>query len=428
MSRFKLPLLLLAIVFLECHLVFGQARSPFSAVGFGDTNGDALANSQGMAGAGVGNPQIWFLNNQNPALLVNNRITVFQAGIVGENKRIYSDTIKGNTRDGNLNYLVLGFPVMRDKNTRQVRWATNLGLMPYSSVNYDTKTIDSVNGFQVTEFDRAEGGFNQFYWSNGVRINKYLNVGLKMATYFSSIISDYSNVLNDPNQVYKYVPNVHEALSIKGFRFTPAMSFQKDSIKNKYTFNFGLTYDLQSNLSATLQQVLERKDYFTGSILEVDTTVNKSIKIKFPQRIIAGVSFGRPDKWVIASDFAFTSLGTSTIKVGTDERPVQNGWRLCLGGEFTPDVRSLGSYFKRVTYRAGASAEESMYLVNGNPIKDFGINFGFSFPVNRYSSVDVAFRSGRRGDKKTNGIEENYFKLYFGVTFNDQWFIKRRFD
>jgi hypothetical protein len=35
---------------------------------------------------------------------------------------------------------------------------------------------------------------------------------------------------------------------------------------------------------------------------------------------------------------------------------------------------------------------------------------------------------GRRGDLQLNKIEENYVKLYFGVTFNDQWFIKRRFD
>ena len=61
-------------------------------------------------------------------------------------------------------------------------------------------------------------------------------------------------------------------------------------------------------------------------------------------------------------------------------------------------------------------------------MRDFGINFGLSLPVSRISSLDLAVKVGKRGDLRTNTIEENYFKLYFGVTFNDQWFIKRRFD
>jgi len=62
------------------------------------------------------------------------------------------------------------------------------------------------------------------------------------------------------------------------------------------------------------------------------------------------------------------------------------------------------------------------------PVNDFGINFGLSMPVSRFSSLDLAFKIGKRGNLLENTIEENYFKIYFGVTFNDQWFIKRRFD
>ena len=380
-----------------------------------------------MAGVGVSNPQTWYLNNQNPALLIFNRITVFQAGIIAENKRIYSDTIKGKSRNANLNYLVIGFPLMRKKTTGEVRWATAIGLMPYSFVNYNYQYSDSVNGLEVRYFDKAEGGFNQFYWSNGIRVTRDLSVGLKTSVLFSSIISDYSNILNDPNQNIKYVPNVHELQSVRGVKFTPALSYRVDSIANKYAFNFGATYELKAKLSSRLEQVLERKN-LTGDILQSDTITNNSERIYFPERITAGVSFGRLDKWTLGSDFTLTRPAGSLAKLGIDKVQVQNGWRLSFGGEITPDVRSLSSYLKRVTYRAGASAEQSTYLVNGNTLKDFGINFGLSFPVNRFSSLDVAFRTGKRGDKVLNGIEENYFKIYFGVTFNDQWFIKRRFD
>ncbi len=81
-----------------------------------------------------------------------------------------------------------------------------------------------------------------------------------------------------------------------------------------------------------------------------------------------------------------------------------------------------------MTYRTGINYDNYPYLINGNMVKDFGVNFGFSMPVSRVSSLDFAFKAGKRGNLVDNTIEENYFKIYFGMTFNDQWFIKRRFD
>jgi hypothetical protein len=65
--------------------------------------------------------------------------------------------------------------------------------------------------------------------------------------------------------------------------------------------------------------------------------------------------------------------------------------------------------------------------VNNSQLKDFGINFGFSVPAGR-SSLDLAFKVGKRGDKAQNILEESYFRVYFGMSFNDTWFIRRKFD
>jgi hypothetical protein len=245
---------------------------------------------------------------------------------------------------------------------------------------------------------------------------------------FSSIISDYSNAVLDTNQTISFIPNIHELQRVSGFRFTPGIAYKLDSIKNKYTLTLGATWEIKSTLNTEMDQILEKRNQ-VGTILFSDTLAfNEKGLATFPDRISAGLSFGRLDKWVVAADFAYTSYGTQAAILGNDLFPVQDGYRFSVGGELTPDIRSLGSYLKRVTYRAGFSTENGSYLVNGNAVKDFGINFGFSFPVNRISSLDMAFRTGKRGSEQLNGIEENYFKIYFGVTFNDQWFIKRRFD
>ncbi|HND41637.1 MAG TPA: hypothetical protein PKX51_04915, partial [Cyclobacteriaceae bacterium] len=72
---------------------FGQAaRSPFSTFGVGEIFGGALIQNQGVGGTGVAQPQFWSVNNQNPALLVNNYFTTFQAGALVESRKFANDT------------------------------------------------------------------------------------------------------------------------------------------------------------------------------------------------------------------------------------------------------------------------------------------------------------------------------------------------
>jgi len=119
--------------------VWGQAaRSPFTSLGIGEPYGNALINTQGMAGIGVSQPQYWFLNNQNPALLVYNNMTVFQAGMLVESRTIRRDTASEKAVGGNMNYLVTAFPIKPN------RWTTSLGLMPYTTVKYKLSYQDKV--------------------------------------------------------------------------------------------------------------------------------------------------------------------------------------------------------------------------------------------------------------------------------------------
>ena len=164
MSLYKTYFLLLLLAI--STLAMGQAaRSPFSTFGIGEPFGNALIHNQGMGGIGVAQPQPWFINNQNPALLAYNYLTVFQAGVVGENRTISNDTLSVENGNGNLNYLVTAFPVKRG------RWSTSVGLMPFSRVNYkiqyeqafvdvNNNTIDSLS-VPVTE--QGSGGLSQLY-------------------------------------------------------------------------------------------------------------------------------------------------------------------------------------------------------------------------------------------------------------------------
>lgn len=417
-------------MFLLVAGAFAQtANSPFSYRGIGDYYGNALAHNQGMAGVGVSNPQYFYLNNQNPALLVFNRFTVFEGGFIGQ-----QNTIKGNgpsekSGNGNLNYLMMGFPVKRGK------WTTSIGLAPFSGVNYRTNYKDSINldgggtFGSVNVEESGKGGINQVFWANGVALSESFSVGVRATYLFSSIINQYTNTLPATVTPVVYSPTIYERTYIKDFNFSLGASFHEDSLVNKnYRFNVGAVYNFKSELNTEYYTRIERRNSLGGVADSTTLTNNEPGTIMLPQSFTVGLSFGKGEKWMIGADYSYLKNSLFRDYFGNSQNATDS-WRIALGGEFTPDPMALSGYLKRMTYRTGVSLEKYPYFINGKPVDDFGINFGFTMPVSRISSLDFAFKVGRRGTVQDHTIEENYFKLYFGVTINDQfWFIKRRFD
>lgn len=400
-----------------------SAFSPFSAFGIGELGGNGLTHHQGMAGVGVSNPQYWYMNNVNPALLVFNNFTTFEGGLMVDSRTVSNGLTSEKNTGGNMNYLVLSFPIKRTK------WTNSIGLSPYSTSNYKLSyslPIDgSTNTTLVTE--EGSGGINRFSWSHGVKLHRTLSVGGRINYLFSSITNRYVNELAQTDQIARFSSSVYQRYHFSDVSFTGSFSFHKDSLFNKnYKFNVGAVYDWKANANTSIFETLERRN-LAGILDSTTLRYNEPGRTILPSILTAGISFGKGDRWMVGVD---ATLSDFTVYRDFDNRnvPVQKGKKLAIGTEFTPDPTSISNYLKRMTYRTGVSFEESPYLINGKPLKDLGINFGLSLPVSRVSSLDVAVRWGKRGNVSDNTIEETYFKIYFGVTFNDQWFIKRRFD
>ncbi|MGC4020867.1 MAG: hypothetical protein QM734_02450 [Cyclobacteriaceae bacterium] len=150
-----------------------------------------MTQNQGMGGIGVSNPHAAYINNLNPALLVYNRFTLFQGGLQFESKKISDGQNSQSFKNANLNYLIVALPVKIN------RWTTSLGLTPYSNVNYNLSYQDYISGSYIlaTYQQTGKGGLNEFYWSNGVRINNYLSLGLKSSYMFGTVITQSSSYL-----------------------------------------------------------------------------------------------------------------------------------------------------------------------------------------------------------------------------------------
>lgn len=422
--------LLPAILMIVSLSAFGQAaRSPFSTFGVGEIFGGALIQNQGIGGTGIAQPQYWSVNNQNPALLINNYFTTFQAGALVESRKFANDTASQKGVYGNLNYLVTAFPVMRSKkNPNLMFWTTSVGLLPFSKVNYKLAYTESIEGDTTLlgVIETGSGGLSQVAWANGFRINKQFSVGLKTAYVFGSTISDYSNRLIQSDQTVPFVVAIKEQTYIKDFMFTGGLSFSQDSVfSSDIRINAGLTYSLPSRLNATKTTVQQRRLGSQDPITS-DTLIYRKGTVDIPSALAFGVSVSKGIDWAVAAEFSMQDW-SKFESVNVEDEGLEKTWKVSFGGEITPDQTDFKNYLKRVTYRLGGSYEKTPYALNGKQLNDYGINFGFSLPAGR-SSIDTAFRFGKRGNKAETSVEETYVKLFFGITFVDQWFNRRKID
>ena len=99
------------------------------------------------------------------------------------------------------------------------------------------------------------------------------------------------------------------------------------------------------------------------------------------------------------------------------------------GIEYTPNVRDLKSYLKKVNYRLGGYYKNTNILVGSKQISDYGITFGVGLPVRNNTRFNVSFELGKRGTNEDYLIKETYGLINLSITFYDApWFFKRKYN
>jgi hypothetical protein len=106
------------------------------------------------------------------------------------------------------------------------------------------------------------------------------------------------------------------------------------------------------------------------------------------------------------------------------------------GFQYTPSNRSdvlLHSqpYFKKLFYRAGL--RYSTLPVPFSPqvteaVLTFGVGMpiGFIYPRRNYNILNLALEVGSRGNQ--NLLQENFVNVVIGLSLNDLWFIRSKYD
>ena len=202
---------------------------------------------------------------------------------------------------------------------------------------------------------------------------------------------------------------------------------------------------MKLDITATYSPEMKLKNKQTGNISTIilgqtggttvaeEKTLSEVTKdLVTPQKYSIGVGYGKNHKWFVGAEY--TNIQNSKLNnsyIDLVNFKYEDTHRFSLGGYYTPKNNSFTSYFDRITYRLGARYENTGLKINNEGINDAAINFGVGIPVgvNRdVSNINIGLEYGKRGTKNNGLIQENYFNISIGLSFNDKWFQKRRYE
>lgn len=416
---------LIAFFCVIAHGIFAQngTISPYSYFGIGDLRNNGTVDNQMMGGVSMYADSI-HINLSNPAAYSKLKLTAYTAGLSHTEYRLKDWSEQQNISVTNLDYLAIGFPLAKNM-------GMGFGLMPLSSVGYslrnETQTSD---GAEVTNVFTGDGGLNRIYASIGMQILKDLSIGVTASYNFGTL--EYRRVQSVEDVQFGTLDDRESR--INGYDFKYALNYNP-TIKDKYTLYTSVLVNTQGNLVSKNTAKLGSFSLVTGDeieVIDVDLDANnlRNTELKIPTRTTVGLGFGENKKWFMGGEYSFQQFSDfENTFLGLENVTYNDASTYAFGGYYVPDYRSLTSYFKRITYRAGLRYDVTGLQVNNKEINNFGITFGFGLPLgNSFSNLNLGFELGRRGTTDAALIEESYFKVNVGLSLNDRWFVKRKIN
>lgn len=440
--------------------VSAQENSPYSRYALGDlTNSQHILN-RGMGGISVALADWQSINFSNPATFANARIVTYDLGITIDARTLRSTNpvAKYTSTNFSPSYLAIATPLSAKKGL-----GFAFGFRPLTRVNYSLIRNERLNGIDSAQtlFEGA-GGLNQVYFGIGKRfLKKDKKTGYKIPSGLSiGFTSGYNfgrketstkrALVNDTISYYK--SNYSTTTNFGGLFLTTGIQYEQliDTVANKKTFmtdryylRFGATAALGQKLYASQNFNKETFEYDnSGAVYKVDSVLsgtNLKGRIQIPTTYTAGLVLQKTssdasrvfDIWTLGVEY--TTAKWSEYSFYNQKDATVDNWQFKVGGQWMPDPKNVRSFWSRVNYRAGFNFGKDYINADGKELKNYGITMGLGLPVrpsrysNQISTIHTAIEFGKRGSA-VNNITEGYFKLSFGLSLSDLWFIKRKYD
>ena len=392
--------------------------SPYSRYGIGDLADKNFGQSKAMGKTSIALRSKEHLNINNPASYsaLDSLNFILEVGYFSKftNYSTSSQSIKRN--DANLSYITMGFPVTK-------WWFSSIGLLPYSTVGYNIKTTAVLPQVDTTNYQYiGSGGISKFYIGNSFKLFKNFSIGANVSYLFGSIVYSKSEVFINDKYAFDYYK--WDSTHVSDLFFDFGFQYSKQ-LKNEQTITIGGILNNKNNINATRSQLIQT--HLATAVSTLKNSDDEKGTLEFPLAFGFGVSYSTNNKFLFVADYIQQNWSESKFFGVSDSL---SDSRLISGGlEYIPNFASLNNYFSRVRYRIGGYYSNSYINIGNKQINDFGITFGFGFPLRKTkTSFNLSFELGQRGTTSNNLIKEKYANICLNLTLHDFWFFKRKIE
>ncbi|HKC35959.1 MAG TPA: hypothetical protein VKB95_07845 [Chitinophagaceae bacterium] len=451
--------------------LFAQDNSPYSRYGIGDLHPNTNIYNRGMGGisAGYSDPRIdgasdprngkyySSINFSNPASYSrfyavkedhSNKLKwgkmLLDVGININNRTLHEANNPQSFASSNIyfSYLQLGIPIRKN-------WGLVFGLRPLSTINYkivrSERLYDPNTGSMIDSTQtlfKGDGGSYLFNTGTGFAIKNF-SIGINAGFLFGQ--KDYSTRRIFANDTIAYSASNHQTkTNFGGIFFNAGVQYRIDLNANKTKYlQLGAFGNAQHRLD-THSDII-RETYvldLDGAELRLDS-VSQQLRVKgnldYPANF--GVGFiveqlpdVKQNGWLFGIDLLRNNWNNYRFNGQADA--VKSNWQFRIGGQLRPGIKD--TYKSLLAYRAGMFFGNDYVYINNQKLPTWGITAGISLPIanlkdasrrfrTQYSIVNISAEYIKRGNND-NPINENQFRLSFGFTLSDLWFVKKKYD
>ena len=417
---------LILLFVLSTSFVVSQTNtgSPYSLNELGEINFLGNVSNLSMGGIDSAIDSIEF-NINNPSSLAKLKTTNYLIGTFYKSTGISNVNSTDNINTANINYIAVGIPTKR--------FGFGFGVLPYSSVGFNLQSTEEYNTANsiTSRLFGAEGNINRAFVSIGLPLLKYLSLGASANYNFGKFNYEKFNLIENVN--YGIFSNSSSEISGFTYNFSSNLSIP---LKNDFTLNLVYSFYPEGDLDSYNIESLYTSNTSSitleslGDFVDVDLNSRdlENTKLPVPKKSIYSLGLEKKNSWFIGFQYeSKLSSNFENVFLDTQNVSYRDSNSLSIGGYIIPDSSSLISYWKRVKYRIGIKNEKKSIIVNNLPINHFSLNLGLGLPIAGLSKANLGLEIGKVGDNDSL-VKENYFALRLGLSLNDVWFIKRKYN